>query len=220
VQTWLGNSAISNLQLHPISDRFNDHFICSFLDDSAPPGVGVPATVAAAGKSTMGLRIHLDTKQRRRGEERRAKAKTSCSTAATCATAAGRPAAASCWKVFAGRPAAAGSSFAGGRALRRSSLDDRPFCRVPSRRGHRRLAACQQWGRKNAVDLRPPTAARSGPGDRPHPTAATAATAAASAAGRLCQPSGRLRCGGRLLFGLLCGGRLLFGLRCGGRLLF
>ncbi len=64
-RAWLGNSAISNLQLHPISDRFDHQFIRSFLDDGAPPGVGVPATVAATvtreSRSTIRLRIRLDT---------------------------------------------------------------------------------------------------------------------------------------------------------------
>ena len=46
VQTWLTHSTISNLQLHPISDRFNDPKIRSFLTDSMPP---------------LGLRLRVDT---------------------------------------------------------------------------------------------------------------------------------------------------------------
>ena len=46
VQTWLTQSTISNLQLHPISDRFNDPKIRSFLTDSMPP---------------LGLRLRVDT---------------------------------------------------------------------------------------------------------------------------------------------------------------
>jgi hypothetical protein len=44
VQTWLTNSpALSNLQLHPISNRFNDEFIVSFLADSELPAAGMIA---------------------------------------------------------------------------------------------------------------------------------------------------------------------------------
>jgi hypothetical protein len=42
VQTWLTNPAISNLQLHAISDRFNDERIVSFLWSSAQLFFGVP----------------------------------------------------------------------------------------------------------------------------------------------------------------------------------
>ena len=40
MQIWLTNSALSNLQLHPISDRFSDPFIVSFLADSELPAAG------------------------------------------------------------------------------------------------------------------------------------------------------------------------------------
>jgi hypothetical protein len=46
VQTWLTSSEISNLQLHPIADRFNDPKILSFLADSTLP---------------VGLRLRVDT---------------------------------------------------------------------------------------------------------------------------------------------------------------
>jgi hypothetical protein len=56
VQAWLTNSAesaLSNLQIHPISDRFNDRFIVSLLADSELPG---------GGESAMqGPRICMDT---------------------------------------------------------------------------------------------------------------------------------------------------------------
>ncbi len=53
VQAWLTNSALSNLQLHPISDRIDDRFIVLFLADSELP---------AAGESAMqGPRIRMDT---------------------------------------------------------------------------------------------------------------------------------------------------------------
>ena len=45
VQTWLTSSEISNLQLHPIADRFHDPKILSFLADSTLP---------------MGLRLRVD----------------------------------------------------------------------------------------------------------------------------------------------------------------
>ena len=38
VQAWLTDPALSKLQLRPISDRFNDEFIVSFLADSELPG--------------------------------------------------------------------------------------------------------------------------------------------------------------------------------------
>ena len=59
VQAWLTNPAISNLQLHAISDRFKDELIVSFLRDSA-----LPATVGTAGESAAGeagRRVRLDT---------------------------------------------------------------------------------------------------------------------------------------------------------------
>ncbi len=62
VQAWLTNPQIStNLQLHAISDRFNDEQIISFLRDSA-----LPATVGTAGESATGaagrrVRRRLDT---------------------------------------------------------------------------------------------------------------------------------------------------------------
>jgi hypothetical protein len=63
VQAWLTNPAISNLQLHAISDRFKDDQIVSFLLDSA-----LPATVGTAGESAAGeaageagRRVRLDT---------------------------------------------------------------------------------------------------------------------------------------------------------------
>ena len=46
VRTWLTNSAVSNLQLHPIADRFRDQKILSFLADSTLP---------------LGLRLRVDT---------------------------------------------------------------------------------------------------------------------------------------------------------------
>ncbi len=46
VRTWLTDTAIRNLQLHPIADRFNDPKILLFLADSTLP---------------MGLRLHVDT---------------------------------------------------------------------------------------------------------------------------------------------------------------
>ncbi len=46
---WLTNPAISNLQLHAVSDRFKDELIVSFLRDSA-----LPATVGTAGESAAG----------------------------------------------------------------------------------------------------------------------------------------------------------------------
>jgi hypothetical protein len=58
VQTWLTNHAISNLQLHAISDRIKDKLIVSFLWDSALLAtVGIaPATVGTAGESAAGRR--------------------------------------------------------------------------------------------------------------------------------------------------------------------
>ena len=59
VQARLTNPAISNLQLHAISDRFKDDRIVSFLRDSA-----LPATVGTAGESAAGeagRRVRLDT---------------------------------------------------------------------------------------------------------------------------------------------------------------
>ena len=58
VQAWLTNPAISNLQLHAISDRIKDELIVSFLWDSA-----LPATVGTAGESAAGAgrRVRLDT---------------------------------------------------------------------------------------------------------------------------------------------------------------
>ena len=55
VQNWLthSDSAISNLQLHPISDRFNDPRIRSFLEESDLPDAG--------GSAMLGRRLRLDT---------------------------------------------------------------------------------------------------------------------------------------------------------------
>ncbi len=55
VQTWLthSGSAISDLQLHPISDRFNDPRIRSFLEQSDLPDAG--------GSAMPGRRLRLDT---------------------------------------------------------------------------------------------------------------------------------------------------------------
>jgi hypothetical protein len=47
LQTWLTDTAISHLQLHPIADRFKDPRILSFLADSTLP---------------MGLRLRVDTR--------------------------------------------------------------------------------------------------------------------------------------------------------------
>ena len=53
VITWLTNPKISNLELHPISDRFHDPFIESFLLDSALPGES----------AIQGRRLRVDTMQ-------------------------------------------------------------------------------------------------------------------------------------------------------------
>jgi hypothetical protein len=53
VQTWLTHSAISNLQLYPISDRFNDPRIRSFLEESHLSDGG--------GSAMPGRRLRLDT---------------------------------------------------------------------------------------------------------------------------------------------------------------
>ncbi len=55
VQTWLthSGSSISNLQLHPTSDRFNDPRIRSFLEESNLPDAG--------GSAMPGRRLRQDT---------------------------------------------------------------------------------------------------------------------------------------------------------------
>jgi hypothetical protein len=53
VRKWLTNPEISNLELHPISDRFHDPLIESFLLDSALPGES----------AIQGRRLRVDTMQ-------------------------------------------------------------------------------------------------------------------------------------------------------------
>ena len=53
VRKWLTNPEISNLELHPISNRFDDSFIKSFLLDSALPGES----------AIQGRRLRVDTMQ-------------------------------------------------------------------------------------------------------------------------------------------------------------
>ena len=78
VQTWLTDPAISNLQLHPIADRFNDPKILLFLADSTLP---------------MGLRLRMDTMgpsdapRVRGGGRPRTRPLVGCEVGATCAAA-------------------------------------------------------------------------------------------------------------------------------------
>ena len=57
VKKLLTNSEISNLELHPISDRYNDPLIISFLKDSALSG----AVPAAGDSAIQGRRLRVDT---------------------------------------------------------------------------------------------------------------------------------------------------------------
>ena len=60
VKKWLTNSAISNLELNPISNRFHDPLIISFLKESALPGA-VPGLPAAGESAIQGCRLRVDT---------------------------------------------------------------------------------------------------------------------------------------------------------------